>query len=123
LIFLDTSVLVDSFTGGRRSAPKLVEFLLEGERLAVSSLALYEWLRGPRTHEELLEQQETFPREQAIVFGAAEAARAADLYKRVPRARTREVDLAIAATAIVHNAPLWTLNPEDFRDIPDLKLV
>jgi predicted nucleic acid-binding protein len=123
LIFIDTSALVDSLAGQRHSGTKLIGFLRAGEQLAISSLVLYEWLRGRRTRQELLQQENTFPREQAVGFGVAEAARAAELYKRVPRARTREVDLAIAATAIVHDAALWTLNPEDFSDIPDLQLV
>jgi predicted nucleic acid-binding protein len=33
------------------------------------------------------------------------------------------VDLAIAACAIVHGAALWTLNPQDFKDVPGLELV
>jgi hypothetical protein len=32
------------------------------------------------------------------------------------------LDLMIAACAIVRGAPLWTLNPRDFDDIPGLKL-
>jgi predicted nucleic acid-binding protein len=123
LIFIDTSALVGSLTGERHSGEKLIALLREGEQVQISSLVLYEWLRGPRTSQELLQQEKVFPREAAVVFGPEEAARAADLYKRVPRARSREVDLAIAATAIVRDAALWTLNPEDFRDIPELKLV
>ena len=38
------------------------------------------------------------------------------------RGRGREIDLAIAATAIAQNASLWTLNSEDFRDIDGLSL-
>lgn len=89
----------------------------------MSSLVLYEWLRGPRTAQELMQQEKVLPAEEAVLFGPAEAARAADLYKRVRRGRSREIDLAIAATAIIRDAPLWTLNPEDFKDIPGLKLV
>ena len=33
------------------------------------------------------------------------------------------MDIAIAACTLVHGGALWTLNPEDFRDIPDLRLV
>jgi predicted nucleic acid-binding protein len=32
------------------------------------------------------------------------------------------MDLAIAACALAHDAALWTLNPNDFADIPDLSL-
>ena len=45
-----------------------------------------------------------------------------ELYRRLRRPRHREIDLAIAACAIVHGAELWTLNPQDFRDIPGLTL-
>ena len=84
---------------------------------------LYEWLRGPRTRAELSAQEELFPSERAAAFGPADAAIAARLYKQVPRARGREIDLAVAASAIANGAAIWTLNPADFRDIPDLRLI
>jgi len=49
--------------------------------------------------------------------------RASELYRRVQRARGREIDLAIAAHAITQDATLWTLNEKDFEDIPGLVLV
>src|SRR6266702_1788526 len=48
---------------------------------------------------------------------------AAELYRVIRRPRGREIDLAIAACALVHGAPFWTLNPHDFRDIPGLTIV
>ena len=62
------------------------------------------------------------PSAQAVVFGPEEAAVAARLYQGLRRPRARVIDLAIAACALTHDAALWTLNPEDFRDIPDLRL-
>lgn len=123
MIFLDTSTLIDALTAGRRSGPRLISHIEAGEEILVSTLVLYEWLRGPRTHLQLLDQETILPSQRVVPFGPEEAARAADLYKRVPRARTRAIDLAIAATAMVRDAALWTLNSEDFRDIPGLKLV
>lgn len=55
-------------------------------------------------------------------IGPAVADAAARLYRRLGRARGREADLLIAACAMVHEAPLWTLNPADFRDVPGLEL-
>ena len=86
-------------------------------------MVLYEWLRGPRLPQELNVQEELFPREQAIPFGPEEAAAAAHLYRAVRRGRGREIDLAIAATAITRDAALWTLNRDDFADIDGLRLV
>jgi len=122
VVHLDTSVLVDALTGARRSAPGLRHFIEQGERLQVSAVVLYEWLRGPRQPDELEAQELLFPRSATVGFGAAEAVRAAQLYAAVKRARGREIDLAIAACAIVHGASLWTLNRDDFADIPGLTL-
>lgn len=94
-----------------------------GERLLLPTLVLYEWLRGPRPPEELAAQAALLPDEQAVPFTAAEAVVAARLYAEVPRARGRELDLAVAAHALVRGADLWTLNHRDFRDLPDVSLI
>lgn len=123
IVHVDTSALVDALTGPRRSLDTLVDLTRQGHRLMLSSIVLYEWRRGPRTRVELAAQEELFPSEAAVTFGAAEAVVASRLYKAVPRARGREIDLAVAACALVADAAIWTLNPADFRDIPDLRLV
>ena len=122
MIHLDTSLLVDALTGPRRSARELRRVLTEGERLSISTLVLYEWLRGPRVPSEVDDQEALFPSEEAAPFGLREAAVAADLYRLMARARRREFDLAVAACALTSGATLWTLNPRDFRDIPGLLL-
>jgi len=122
VILLDTSVLVDSLTGPKRSAKALRLVIESGERILIPTIVLYEWLRGPRLRQELAAQEELFPREAAVAFGSREAALAATLYGKVPRPRGREIDLAIAACALAQDASLWTLNRRDFADIPDLQL-
>ncbi len=122
MIHLDTSTLVDALTGTRRSAQALRRAIEAGERVQLSTIVLYEWLRGPRRPTELSDQEALFPREAAVTFDSDTAALAARLYASLPRARGREIDLAIAACAIAHGAALWTLNRSDFDDIPDLKL-
>ncbi|MCI0547827.1 MAG: type II toxin-antitoxin system VapC family toxin [Candidatus Rokubacteria bacterium] len=122
MILLDTSVLIDALTGPRRSAAALRRAIERGERILLPALVLYEWLRGPRRREEIDAQQALFPAESAAPFGPLEAARAARLYGLVRRPRGREIDLAIAASALTVGARLWTLNARDFEDVPGLEL-
>jgi predicted nucleic acid-binding protein len=123
MILLDTCILLETLGAGGRLRSAFRETVARGERMALSSLVLFEWLRGPRLPEELEAQQALFPLKEAIPFGFEEAAAAADLYRTLQRPRGREMDLAIAATAMVWNARLWTLNVVDFEDIPGLDLL
>ena len=122
MIDLDTSLLIDALTGPRRSLPAVRRVVADGIRLGVSSLVLYEWRRGPRLEVELAAEAALLGPEAIFGFGEDEARLAADLYRRLKRARGRELDLAIAACALKNGASLWTLNPEDFRDIPGLEV-
>jgi predicted nucleic acid-binding protein len=122
VIILDTSVLIDALSGPRRSAPALRHAIEQGERLLLPTLVLYEWIRGPRRPEEIAAQEALFPASVARPFGPIEAARAAQIYLKLPRGRGREIDIAIAACALTLGARLWTLNPRDFRDLPGLEL-
>jgi predicted nucleic acid-binding protein len=122
MILLDTSFLIDALSGSRRSAPLLRAAIERGDRMGVPTLVLYEWRRGPRTARELAAQEALFPSQEAVVFGQPEALLAAELYRQVKRPRSREIDLAIAACAITSEAELWTLNGDDFSDIPGLRV-
>lgn len=123
MIVLDTSVLVEALGAGGVMRGALRDAIARRERVALPALVLYEWLRGPRIPEELAAQEVLFPSAEALPFGPDEAALAAELYRTLPKTRGREVDLAIAATALAWRAPLWTLNRDDFRDVPGLDLV
>lgn len=122
LIHLDTSVLVDAFTGERRSLPRIRAATASGDVLTFSTIVLYEWLRGPRTDEEINAVDAVFEMDLLAVFGRREAVRAARLHRDAKNARQRQADLAIAACAMEHDAHLWTLNRVDFADIAGLTL-
>lgn len=120
MILLDTSVLIEAMGFDGPTRVTLRAAIAEGRRVGLPALVLYEWLRGPRTQPELDAQGALLPSDQAVPFGAHEASVAADLYRAVSRPRGRELDLAIAATAISWSASLWTLNRRDFADVPGL---
>ncbi len=123
MILLDTSVLIASLTNPRPLAANLYERIQRRERILMPAICLYEWLRGPRRPEELQIQEDLFPARLALPYGPDEAHVSARLYRGLPRARGREIDIAIAACAICHDARLWTINRKDFADIPGLQLV
>lgn len=123
IVHLDTSALVDAVAGERRGYQRLAALVQADHRLAISTIALYEWLRGPRTARELVSQAELLPPDAVVAFGQESAERAATLYRAVRRPRGRALDLAIAACAIAHDAVLWTANRRDFDDIPGLRLL
>ncbi len=75
MILLDTSILVEALTGRRRAADTLGRAIERGERLAFPTLVLYEWPRGPRTEQEIADQEALFPSADALAFGATEAPR------------------------------------------------
>lgn len=123
MIHLDTSALVDALVSPHRSFDRLMSFVEDGHRLGISTLVLYEWLRGPRTVAERLAQEQILPAAAAVPFDAEAAARAAEIYEAVSRPRRRQADIAIAACALVQGAALWTLNERDFADVPELEIV
>jgi len=123
MIHADTSALVGALTGPRSASFALGRLLKDGERIGVCTLVLYEWWRGPRTRQELLDQETFFPSAEAVPFGRLEAEIAAESYRRLKTTRRRDLDIAIAACAIAQNAALWTLNRRDFADIPGLTVV
>jgi len=118
VIVLDTSVLIDSLTGPKRSAPRLRATLEQGERLLLPSWSSTSGCAGRGSPKELPAQEALLPSESAIPVSSEQAALSARLYRTVRRPRGREIDIAIAACAITRDAPLWSLNPAGFADIP-----
>jgi predicted nucleic acid-binding protein len=122
IVHLDTSLLIDALCAPHRSLERLAVLAASSHRPAISAPVFYEWLRGPRREHELESQERVVPSRDVVAFDNTVALIAGHLYRAIPRARGREMDIAIAACAIEHNAALWTLNPQDFEDIPGLTL-
>lgn len=115
-------MLIAALSGARSRWSDLRSLLGTAGETGISSLTLYEWLRGGRDADEIGLQRSLFPDATVVPFTAAEAALSADFFRTLPRARARMMDFGIAACAVTHSAQLWTLNTEDFDDIPGLTL-
>jgi len=82
--------------------------------LAASAVVWSEFLNGPVNAVEIA-RVEAVIQSNIVVFGKAEAVRAADLFNRTGRRRGSRFDCLIAASAIVAGAELATINQADFK--------
>lgn len=120
---IDTSVLADLKKAELRRLPPW---------LATSALTIAELVRGPdvashdfekerrRQHLQHIEASiEALPFDLACAQAYGRVSAAVERIGRKPRG-SRVVDLLIAATALAHDLPLYTLNPKDLRGLEQL---
>jgi predicted nucleic acid-binding protein len=114
MIHLDTNYLIGLLVQGSREASDADQWLASGESLATSAIAWCEFLNGPVSATES-SQVEAVLQSQVVAFGKAEAALAADLFNKTGRRRGSRFDCLIAATTILSQAELATINQSDFK--------
>jgi len=88
-------------------------WLTEGIPLAMSTVAWTEFLCGPLKSAEFELAGRLL--EHVLPFAVDDAGIAAELFNHCGRRRGSLIECMVAATAIVHNVPLATSNPSDFR--------
>ena len=114
MIHLDTNYLIGLLVKGSPQAAEVDGWLASGEPLAASAVAWTEFLNGPVTALEVV-QTESVLESRIVPFGAAEARLAAELFNNTGRRRGSRFDCLIAATAILAQADLATVNHSDFK--------
>jgi len=114
MIHLDTNYLIGLLVRGSREAQQVERWLAAGESLAASAVVWSEFLNGPVTALEIA-RAETVIQSSIVPFGKAEAVCAAGLFNRTGRRRGSRFDCLIAATAIIAQAGLATVNQADFK--------
>jgi predicted nucleic acid-binding protein len=121
-VLVDTSVLIDHLRGNRGARDALEEVVARGDRLAASVVVKVEILAGMHPDEERLTRRLLGAMEWLAVNDPI-AERAGELANRYLRSHpgVDPVDYIIAATAIVHEASLWTQKLEHFPMFPDLR--
>jgi predicted nucleic acid-binding protein len=113
MIHLDTNVLIGLAAAETAIVRTIGKWLDDDEKLAVSSVAWFEFRCGPLERDaiELIEQVIAG---RIVVFNAEHAERAADLFNSIGRQRATRWDCMIAAAAIESRARLATRNGTDF---------
>jgi len=90
--------------------------------MQMSAIAWYEFVRGPRTAEELAVARSFFAEDGIMVFSEELAERSAEVYRALGSPRRRAADIAIGVTAAAKRARLVTRNADDFAGIPGLDI-
>ena len=124
MIHLDTNILIGALVPGSPADRALQRWLRDGETLAMSAIAWSEFLCGPidLASRDTLRTVAQRLIGDAVPFDSATANLAADLYNDTGRRRGSHGDCMIAATAIVHGAPLATANVADFERLREAGL-
>jgi hypothetical protein len=109
-VLVDTDVFVDHLRGAHRLKPP-------AGRVAYSSVTRCELFAGRRVDEDvvrtLLDPFHEIPVDREVAEHAGRIRRDHDV---------RTPDALIAATALLHDATLWTNNVRDFERVPGLKI-
>jgi predicted nucleic acid-binding protein len=122
VIHLDTNILIGLADADTSVIRAVGRWLDDGESLAVSAIAWFEFSCGP-LDEQALDLIEHVISGRIIRFNAAQASRAAGLFNSAGRRRASRWDCMIAAAALESSARLATLNGSDFARFEGLGLV
>jgi predicted nucleic acid-binding protein len=114
MIHLDTNYLIGLAVKGSAQAAEVGGWLAAGESLAASAIAWTEFLNGPVTALEV-SRVEAVLQLRILPFGQPEAVLAAELFNKTGRRRGSRFDCLIAATAVLAQAEMATVNQPDFR--------
>jgi predicted nucleic acid-binding protein len=113
-IHLDTNLLVEVGLNGSLFRASLISWLRNENHLATSTIAWSEFCNGP-VEEKQLRATEAALDNRILVFTKLMAEMASFLFNKTGRRRGSHSDCMIAATAIISDTPLCTLNTRDFE--------
>lgn len=121
---LDTNIIIYALNGDPRTTAMLARFA--EAKLHISIISWIETITGSFRHgkaiDEISWQLEYFYR--LSLNNPVARTGAMIMQEKLKRGRKKQFqDSLIAATALVHNMPLITNNPRDFRGIKDLKII
>ena len=119
---LDTDFMLKAISVKGREQTLLRRLSNTDAAIEISSIAWYEFCRGPRALEQEALARSYLETDGIIAFDETVAASAADLFRRLGSPRKRAADVAIAATALSRGARLLTANTRDYSGIEGLKL-
>ncbi len=124
IVLVDTSILIDLFRKTDKQNSELVKIVREGYGYCISSITQYEIYVGAQPNQ-LDFWNALLGKIEVISFDKAVAKIAVEVNKQLKRDRKQIAipDLFIAATALLQNIPLATLNKKHFDRVEGLKIL
>lgn len=120
-ILCDTNIFIEYYKNNLEVLQSLKE--IGASNIAVSVITKAELFYGARNKQELLTIEKHLSLCYCYELDIEISKLFADLIKIYALSHRASIpDMLIAATAIVHDIPLFTLNVKDFRFIPAIKL-
>ena len=123
-VALDSSVLIEHFRIKNKDDSLLSRLPLTFDELCVSPLVLYEVLIG-QTESRAVDSSVIFENLTFLPMGKNVITKAATIYQTLRKENKMidHFDILIAASAIVYNVPLATLNRKHFERVDGLELI
>jgi len=121
MILIDTNIFIEYY----KSNPEICEILehINPQEIVVSDVVCAELYFGARNRQELTNIVSDMEKLNVLNIFPNISKLAVDLVKQYCLSHKLKLpDAQIAATALLHNAELFTLNRRDFTFIPGLKL-
>lgn len=114
MILLDTNFLIRGLIKDSKEASWILQWMMDDQSLATSSLCWYEFLCGPVSKQQI-SLVSTIIKNDILDFTQVTSNIAAKLWNSIGRNRNHRFDSLIAASAIEHNSELATSNISDFK--------
>lgn len=121
-VHLDTDFLVYALSTSGPERARLRELAPSDAAIQISSIAWYEFARGPRIPEQLAVARAFFLEDGVVPFSEELATLSAEVFRNLGSPRRRAADIGIGVTAAAMEARLLTRNTRDFEGIPGLKV-
>lgn len=122
MLLIDTGLLIKHLRG-QNTAIQLLRGLSKSQRLAISSVSRVEIIAGMHPHESY-QTKKFLSRFYLFEVNSAIADRAGEIIYNARKNNEKMMvpDAIIAATALVQNCSLVTLNVKDFKAVSNLSL-
>ena len=116
---LDTNILIEVLKGNQ----SIIEKLIPGQQYGISAVCSMELIYGARDKAEVKKIEKALSQLRGYHITSTISKTALELMQKYSKSHGLAIpDALIAATAIIEELPLFTLNVKDFRYIDTLSL-